>query len=185
MAPGRPHGRPSLRRPRYVTLILAATSIMPTQCSTDDYMNGMLIPKGSTIVINAWGMHHDPETWAEPEKFNPERYAAFPSLASTYAASGEWDGRDHYGYGAGRRICPGIHLAERNLAIGVAKLLWAFEFSHPAGTVSDINPESGLSEGFLQAPKDYGLGIKLRSAARGETIRRDYEKAQEIFARYD
>lgn len=145
----------------------------------------MLIPKGSTILINSWGMHHDPETWKNPEQFNPERYAEYPKLANAYAGSGEWDGRDHYGYGAGRRICPGIHLAERNLFIGVAKLLWAFEFSHPPGTVSDINAETGLCDGFLQCPNDYGLGVKLRSAKKGETIRREYEEAQEVFAQYE
>src|ERR1700733_6302398 len=32
------------------------------------------------------------------------------------------------GTGAGRRLCPGIHLAERNLFIAMAKLLWAFSF---------------------------------------------------------
>jgi cytochrome P450 len=34
---------------------------------------------------------------------------------------------DLYGYGSGRRLCPGIHLAERNLFLGIAKLLWAFD----------------------------------------------------------
>ena len=40
----------------------------------------------------------------------PERFESYPALASTYAASGKWDERDHYGYGAGRRICPGESL---------------------------------------------------------------------------
>lgn len=157
---------------------------VPHAVIKDDYIDGMLIPKGSTVVLNIWGMHQDPNVWKDPEVFRPERFQDFPQLASAYASS-EWDARDHIGYGAGRRICPGIHLAERNLVIGLSKLLWAFEFSHPAGTPSDIDPTTGLTEGFLQMPKDFGLGIKLRSKTRGETILREYEQAQEIFARYD
>ena len=151
----------------------------------DDYINGMLIPKGSTIILNVWGMHHDETRWIRPEDFEPDRFSEHVALAPTYAASGEWEKRDHYGYGAGRRICPGIHLAERNLFIAVAKLIWAFEFTQPIGSESDTNPESGASQGFLHCPKDYGLSIRLRSPERGETIRKEYEQAQSVFARFD
>lgn len=130
-------------------------------------------------------MHHDDTRWSNPEDYDPDRFLEYPNLAPAYAASGEWGKRDHYGYGAGRRICPGIHLAERNLFIGVAKLLWAFEFTQPAGTESDTNAESGASQGFLHAPKDYGLSIKLRSAEKGNTILKEYEQAKEVFAKFD
>ena len=73
----------------------------------DSEVDGMFLPKGSTVVLNVWAMHHDNDTWKDPEHFVPERFESYPSLASTYAASGKWDERDHYGYGAGRRICPG------------------------------------------------------------------------------
>jgi cytochrome P450 len=130
-------------------------------------------------------MHHDNTRWKDPEHFYPDRFENFPALASTYAASGEWDKRDHYGYGAARRICPGIHLAERNLFIGVAKLLWAFEFLEPPGSESDMSPESGASQGFLHCPKDYGCAIRLRSQEKRDTIMREFKEAQEVFARFD
>ncbi|KAJ5661167.1 m-hydroxybenzyl alcohol hydroxylase [Penicillium longicatenatum] len=151
----------------------------------DDYINGMFIPKGATIVLNVWGIHHDPNIYPDPEKFEPSRFESFPSLAPAYTATGEWDKRDHYGYGAGRRICPGIHLAERNLFIGVAKLLWAFEFTQPVGSYSDIDPESGTSQGFLHCPKEYGCGIRLRDPEKRETIEREFREAQERFACFD
>lgn len=127
-------------------------------------------------------MHHDSERWQEPEHFQPERFVDFPALASAYAAS---ERRDHFGYGAGRRICPGIHLAERNLIIGVAKLLWAFEFLEPPGSDSDISAHSGASKGFLHCPKDYGCAIRLRSPEKRGTIMREFAEAQEVFARFD
>lgn len=73
----------------------------------------MFLPKGSTVVLNVWAMHHDSTTWKDPEHFVPERFESYSSLASTYAASGKWDERDHYGYGAGRRICPGEFIFQK------------------------------------------------------------------------
>jgi len=61
-----------------------------------------------------------------PLAFEHDRFAGRTALASTLAASKDYEACDHYGYGAGRRLCPGIHLAERNLFVGIAKLLWAF-----------------------------------------------------------
>lgn len=151
----------------------------------DDWVDGMFIPKGSTVVLNVWAMHHDKRTWKDPQHFMPERFEDYPSLASVYAASGEWDKRDHYGYGAGRRICPGIHLAERNLFIGVAKLLWAFEFGLKKDASIDTSAETGLSQGFLHCVKEYGCAITLRSEAKRETIVREFAQVQALFSRYD
>ncbi|KAJ5667194.1 m-hydroxybenzyl alcohol hydroxylase [Penicillium longicatenatum] len=142
-------------------------------------------PLDATIVLNVWGIHHDPNIYPDPERFEPSRFESFPSLAPAYTATGEWDKRDHYGYGAGRRICPGIHLAERNLSIGAAKLLWAFEFTQPVGSYIDIDPESGTSQGFLHCPKEYGCGIRLRDPEKRETIERELREAQERFACFD
>ena len=50
-------------------------------------------------------------------------YAGVAKLAPELAASSDYEARDHGGYGAGRRLCPGIQLAERNLFLGIAKLL--------------------------------------------------------------
>lgn len=34
--------------------------------------------------------------------------------------------RDHWAFGAGRRICPGIVIAERELFLAISRILWAF-----------------------------------------------------------
>jgi len=36
--------------------------------------------------------------------------------------------RDHWTFGAGRRICPGLHAAERELWLAISRLLWAYKF---------------------------------------------------------
>lgn len=39
----------------------------------DCVVNGQLFPKGATLDIPAFFLHHDPEHWPEAEKFIPER----------------------------------------------------------------------------------------------------------------
>ena len=171
--------------PKVSQQFAAAVYRKPDLSLIDYEVDGMLLPKGSTVVLNVWAMHHDERTWKDPQHFIPERFESYPGLASSYAASGEWDKRDHFGYGAGRRICPGIHLAERNLFIGVAKLLWAFRFGVKEGADINTSAETGLSQGFLHCVKEYGSSITLRSEAKRETISREFEEARTIFARYE
>ena len=40
----------------------------------DVELNGVYIPKGSTVMIPSYALHHDPQHWSEPEEFQPERY---------------------------------------------------------------------------------------------------------------
>lgn len=148
------------------------------------------MPKGTTVIINVWGLHHDESQFPDPEQFIPERYIDRPLLAPEYAASADYESRDHYGYGAGRRICPGIHLAERNLFLGISKLLWAFDFLPMVDEAGkeipiDVEPSTAYSEGFLHCPKPFGCRIQPRSQTRRETILKEFEEVDStIFSRY-
>ncbi|CAN8095855.1 unnamed protein product [Discula destructiva] len=151
---------------------------IPHAVAEDDWFRDMFIPKGSTVILNMWGLHHDPTRWDSPAEFKPERFAAYPKPASQYLNDGP--ARDHFGYGAGRRVCPGVHVAERNLFVAMAKLLWAFEFRKTAGA-----KEAETSTGMVQAVRDFECEVTVRSEKRAETIRREFEEAQEVFADYD
>lgn len=36
---------------------------------------GYKIPKGSAILAPIWYIHHDPNVWPDPWKFDPERFS--------------------------------------------------------------------------------------------------------------
>ena len=97
---------------------------------------------------------------------------------------------DHYGYGAGRRICPGIHLAERNMFLSIAKLLWAFRFENGVDAngrfaENDSDPVSGYHQGFLYCAKSYGCKPIVRSEQIRETILKEYAIAEEtVFSQF-
>ncbi|KAJ5302095.1 Cytochrome P450 [Penicillium antarcticum] len=155
----------------------------PHALGEDDWVDGKFLPKGTTVVINTWGLHMDPSQPDNPAAFIPERFANHPQLAPEYAA-GSWERRDHYGYGVGRRICPGIHLAERNMFLAIAKLVWAFDFQ-PGEGLMDSDPVTGYHNGFLYCAKDYPCQPVVRNEVIRDTIQREYATATEnVFSRF-
>ncbi|RSL73400.1 hypothetical protein CEP53_000723 [Fusarium sp. AF-6] len=164
-----------------------AVTALPHKVRQNDMYQGMLIPKDSAIFIPTWAIHHGENIYEDPETFNPDRYAQHPRLANDYAGSPDWANRDHYNYGAGRRICPGIHLTERNMWRIASKLLWAFEFAEPrdpkTGEVMHLDPEA-YNPGILQAPLPFKVSIKPRSEARVATILREHEGSLEFLSQY-
>lgn len=130
---------------------------------------------GTAVVLNVWGIHHDPERYPKPDNFNPSRYAGQTQLASVYANAGDHTKRDHWGNGVGRRICPGIHLAERALFIAIAKLLWGFSIQHKVCIAGnpipvDVSPSKAYSDGFLNQCLPFEVDIKPRTEQRREVI---------------
>lgn len=144
-------------------------------------------------MLNVWGLHHDESVFPEPDVFDPERYLDKTLLAAHYANSSDYANRDHYGYGAGRRICPGMHLADRNMFVAMAKLLWAFNFEKFIDPVTGqvVEPDADIttgynSEGLVMIAHPFNLKVTPRSEARCETIMREFAKAEsEVFAKYD
>ena len=67
--------------------------------SADDWIDGQFVPKGTIVLINAWGLHQDEKYFPDPDKFEPARYAGRTLLAPDYAASPDYGSRDHYIYG--------------------------------------------------------------------------------------
>jgi len=159
-----------------------APTALPHQLRQDDNFEGTFMPKDSIIFIGVWGLHHDKNHFTDPNTFKPERYDGYDRLASHYAGSPDYMRRDHYAYGAGRRICPGMHLAERNMWRTAAKLLWAFEFSEAMdvdGKPIHLDPEAYTS-GLTREPKPYKVQIKPRSVAHIETIKRELVDARSL-----
>ncbi|KAJ5667192.1 m-cresol methyl hydroxylase [Penicillium longicatenatum] len=157
----------------------------PHALGEDDWIDGKFLPRGPMVVINTWGLHMDPNQEHDPAAFIPERFANHPSLAPEYVPA-KWGNRDHYGYGVSRRICPGIHLAERNMLLAIAKLLWAFEFQPgDAGEPNDSDPVAGYQHGFLYCAKPYGCHPVVRSEVIRQTIESEFAVAQrDVFSTF-
>ncbi|KAF9522930.1 cytochrome P450 [Crepidotus variabilis] len=47
---------------------------IPHTAVEDGYINGYFVRKGALIITNLWNMLHDPETYPEPFKLDPERH---------------------------------------------------------------------------------------------------------------
>ena len=84
------------------------------------------IPAGTTVVLAVWSANNDPHLFPNPRVFDPSRHK--PDLSFSEAAlASDFRDRDNWTFGAGRRICPGIHVAERTLFMAAARLLWTFD----------------------------------------------------------
>jgi len=141
-------------------------------------------------MVNAYGLHQDPTMFSHPDTFDPNHYFGKTALASEYANVADYNARDHYGYGVGRRLCPGIHLAERALFITTSKILWAFDIGpgrDDSGNLvePDISSETGYQDGVVLGPEPFKSEIRPRSTKRVETIMREFSAAEKnIFPKY-
>jgi cytochrome P450 len=79
--------------------------------------------------------------------------------AGEYAAHPDVSQRDHFSFGGGRRICPGIHVAERSVFLNLARLLWGFNIEHAKDENGNIilvdSTIHGLVPGALSNPIPY------------------------------
>ncbi|CAL5209318.1 unnamed protein product [Lathyrus oleraceus] len=117
--------------------------LLPYIASNDVEINGYTIHKGNQVLINVWSIGRNPEFWDDPLVFKPERFVD---------SNVDFKGRDfeYLPFGAGRRICPGIPLANRMIVLMLAVLLHSFEWELPEG----VGPDT------LDMREQYGITLK-------------------------
>lgn len=136
---------------------------VPHRLREDDIHEGYLIPKDSIIIPNIWWFLHDPERYANPAEFKPERYLK----ADDHDPEPD---PQNYCFGFGRRVCPGIKLADSSLFIACVMSLAVFDISKArddAGNV--IEPIVDYSTDIVSHPTPFACYIKPRSP-RAETM---------------
>ncbi|EJD04512.1 cytochrome P450 [Fomitiporia mediterranea MF3/22] len=133
----------------------------PHVASEDFVYKGQYIPKDTVLVLNTYSMHYHPDRHPEPHRFNPERYINDSTNNTESANLPNAYERDHWMFGAGRRICPGMIVAEREIWLTIARMLWAFNMYEVPGEPIDLNEYDGLSG---RSPMPFRIRLEPRHA---------------------
>jgi len=137
-------------------------------------------------MVPYWALSHS--QYDDPDTYNPDRYLKHPGLATKYAGTADYENRDHYSYGAGRRICAGIELAERIQWRMLARLLWAFRLEHAVdgktGEKIEIDPEA-FEDKLITGPKPFQVKFTPRSQRHVEIINKELAGVSELLKKWE
>ncbi|KAG6865615.1 hypothetical protein C0991_000902 [Blastosporella zonata] len=108
----------------------------------------------------------DPELFPEPSKFKPERFLDPHTKGYKLA------------FGYGRRICPGMHIAQQAMFITLSRLLWAFDIL-PVSENGKLNIPSAddFTSGLISRPANLKYRLVPRHKGVVDLIMLDAEKA--------
>jgi cytochrome P450 family 135 len=99
---------------------------------------GFSLPKGTILMVSIYLVHHDPETYPDPQTFDPERFV------DGVPADAAW-----IPFGGGTRRCLGASFAQLEMRVVLREVLTAVELS-PVGEAG----ESTVRKRFTFAPGD-------------------------------
>ncbi|KAK1725113.1 cytochrome P450 [Colletotrichum acutatum] len=155
---------------------------LPHAVIQDDEYMGYKIPKGAGVMLNVWAINMDENRFENPRAFDPSRYEGDEQNSFESAMNGDPSKRDHYVFGAGRRLCQGTHIADRSLFLSISRLLWAFNLEKAVDAEgNEITPNAeNLTDGFLVQPKPFPAKIAPRSDAHVQVIRREWKASQAL-----
>ncbi|CAL5431940.1 unnamed protein product [Camellia sinensis] len=107
----------------------------------DVEFEGYLIPKGWKVLPLFRNIHHSPENFPEPEKFDPSRFEVAPK-PNTFMP-----------FGNGTHSCPGNELAKVEILVLLHHLTTKYRWSV-------MGPQNGIQYGPFALPQN-GLPIRL------------------------
>ncbi|GER36668.1 cytochrome P450 [Striga asiatica] len=114
----------------------------PRESTESGYIGKYYVAKGTRLVVNVWKLHRDPEVWADPEDFRPERF--LEENGSNVGFGGR--NFEYIPFGSGRRMCPGVNFALVVVNFALARLIQGFRVSMPMNVMSvDMSEGKGLA----------------------------------------
>jgi len=107
-----------------------------------DTILGHRIPAGSIVLIAPWLLHRKASLWAEPHRFNPDRFASEPPRYS------------YIPFGAGQRICIGAGFAITEAILILAMIAQRYRLHLKSG--HPIEPQ-----GLITLRPRYGMPMSI------------------------
>jgi cytochrome P450 len=138
------------------------------------------IPAGTNIHPNQWAIHRDETLYPDPESFRPERWLE-PEWPTYREPLEMFPNLQHFSaFGFGRRICPGMHIAERSLYLLTARVAWACDWKKRIGADGKkITPPSyDYVEGFNVQPKWFPFDLEVRNQNRLKIVEEASKQAE-------
>ncbi|KZS97116.1 cytochrome P450 [Sistotremastrum niveocremeum HHB9708] len=132
----------------------------PHVSEKDDKYRDWVIPGGSVVFVNIWGLTHDEEVYPNPNEFRPERFLTKANGGDCETENDLPRDPEQMVFGYGRRfmsrICPGRHLADSFLWLTIAMSLSTFD-------VFGRSQEVGYSGGTIIHPDAFECVMTPRS----------------------
>ncbi|KAL6610501.1 hypothetical protein ACP70R_040470 [Stipagrostis hirtigluma subsp. patula] len=115
--------------------------LVPREAVQGTKLHGYDLPIKTRVIVNAWAIGRDSDSWEDADEFRPERF-----LCNAF----DYSGKDFrfIPFGAGRRGCPGMAFATRLAELALANVLYHFDWKLPNGQDLDsfeVVESSGLS----------------------------------------
>ncbi|KAK8765902.1 hypothetical protein V5799_007315 [Amblyomma americanum] len=123
-----------------------------TRTGTHDYVhNNKTVPAGISILVPSYYMSRDATYWAEPGKFDPDRFAT--------ENKSQIDPTVYQPFGQGPRSCIGMRFAQMEMKLTMAKTLAKYRFVLDDRHVKEKELKIGSS--FLFAYPEDGIWLKI------------------------
>lgn len=121
--------------------------LLPHRATDTCQVMNHTIPKNTQVLVNIWAVGRDPKYWEDPLVFEPERF-----LNSNLDFKG--NDFEFIPFGSGRRICPGLPMATKQVPLIVAALIHFFDWS-----LAD-----GKDFAELDVTEKYGLTLRMQQS---------------------
>ncbi|XP_022779926.1 uncharacterized protein LOC111321343 [Stylophora pistillata] len=102
------------------------------ECKENCTIKGVTIPEGIGILIPSYAIHHDPETYPDPEKFDPERF--------TEAEKARRHPYTYMPFGHGPHNCVGMRFALVEIKLTLVRLLKKYKLERTEKTALCMQP---------------------------------------------
>ncbi|WCJ33952.1 cytochrome P450 family 705 subfamily A polypeptide 27 [Euphorbia peplus] len=108
------------------------------ECIKDCKINGYDVKSNSRLLVNAYAIMRDPDTWRDPDQYIPERFMEFDQNKGIHEFS-------YIPFGGGRRGCVGTTHAHALMYASVGALVQCFDWRVKDGDKIDISVANGFS----------------------------------------
>ncbi|WZZ42955.1 hypothetical protein YC2023_039214 [Brassica napus] len=103
-------------------------------------VGGFYVPEKTSLMVNAYAVMRDPNYWADPDEFKPERF-----LDTWQEEERREQALKYIPFGSGRRGCPGENLAYIFIGTAIGVMVQGFEWRFKEEKVNMEEAVAGLS----------------------------------------